>query len=173
MKKYLPFITLILSATLAACGGGGSTPSDAPPETKSIVDPYVGTWTACLPVGAFDSRHVTMELSKQSDMVIAYKVTPALYIGSGVCHGTAPVGIIESGTLTFDGTTKMVSDPVSSTMVLADKITVDATEPAFGTATQVIRLNSGARTNFVLGAGGALDAQGYPDVLRSYGYFKQ
>lgn len=180
MKLSTLFSLVAITATLAACGGGGDsapalgTPAPAPAgtpgpapagapagpatsNTADVVDKYVGTWISCVPdaVGTRSNKNTTViTKSSATSMVLNYKFEN---FTNATCSGTA------TGT---PMTARDRNDFIGTKTIGAD--TVDKFEQtdllnSLPVYKQILLIKG---NKFIFGAGfAAKDADGYPVAL--------
>jgi hypothetical protein len=158
--KFASFLSsLLASAALVACGGGGSsTPSTAIPS-GDVADKYIGTWAVCVPdlVMQPAASKFIFTFTKTSATSVSFLLKQETHNNSS-CAGAAP-STNTTGTFKFAGTKAVGAD-------VADKIDVVTTIPAGG----------GKDLGFVSGNTMKLgdessDANGYPNALDTVNVF--
>ena len=166
MKLSTLFSLVAMTATLAACGGGGSA-APTPVVAADVVDKYVGTWLACVP-NASGAR-------SYKDVVVITKSSATSLIADGKyedfanasCSGTpTSAPMISKDREDFKGTKTIGADTVDK----FEETDLLVSSPAYK---QIILISG---NKLILGAGfAAKDADGYPVALdpATYAYTKQ
>jgi hypothetical protein len=171
MKLSTLFSLVAMTATLAACGGGGDAPAvtqpaggpaagspASPPVTNpDVVDKYVGTWISCVPNAAGTSSNkdtTVITKSSATSMILDYKFED---FTNATCSGTAtgtPMTARDKND--FKGTKAIGADTV-------DKFEQTDLLNSLPIYKQILLIKG---NKFIFGAGfAAKDADGYPVAL--------
>jgi hypothetical protein len=161
------FSVIILSASLAACGGGSDAP--AAPATADVADKYVGTWSKCTGITPTTSFKVTVVATKTSATSIAYTYTD-LDFATVNCSGASTPSYSEEGTVAYKGTKTIGADTVD---MGEGTITKDSeptsTEPRVEKDISLVAGNA-----LYFGDDATLGADGYPTaIFKAFGLIKQ
>lgn len=162
--------SLAVVGFLTACGGGsdniqpaGST-STTTTVTAGDASRYAGTWSACFSNGASTSQRETIVITPTGATTAAFTDSQTNYSAAG-CAGSAGTPTINTGSVAFTGTTKIVGTSTVDKGTVTQGTNVKK-QIFLVTATT---LNTGKE----VGDGGTVDADGYPNSLDSGGLTKQ
>ncbi len=155
--KFATFLSSVLaSAALVACGGGGSgTP--AATATADTADKYVGTWTLCNPISPNDPRSAkdTVTFTKTSAATGSFVGHYDYYIGKN-CAGTPSELNTITGTFSIVGTNVIDAKTV-------DLINLSVSAPVVQNQKSLAYIN--ANTLLFGTYASPVDENGYPTTL--------
>lgn len=155
VKQISSLASVLVLALLAGCGGGDDD------ETVFAGDKYVGAWTMCTSTGATTSRKETLVFVRGTAINTLDFTQSTTNHFAPACAGVFGTPLIESDTVSFNGTKLIGFDLVDRVFVgnggLGEKqvLVIRTTHP--------LTLFTGRTSP----DGGTLDSDGYPTTLNA------
>jgi hypothetical protein len=174
MKLSSLFTLVAVTATLAACGGGGDSAAPAVALPANTADKYIGSWGSCgvstgAPNGVLSTR-LEFVFTKTSETVLTMSLNGARFTAAN-CEGDVESTFtgIAIGTVTLNGTKTVGADTVDR----LNFVSVAKDIPQFDGSFKDIGLVSGNTLKLGVRSGASLDADGYPTALAIAVFIKQ